>query len=149
MPQLQERYPKSMSSNLVPIMDIQMALKSNKVLKIYLEDAITYIDGKPYCKPVDILRGFAKLGESRGYTTYYSGGSVHVFCRAGFGIVDVESKTAPLFEGRDRLLSVPVTAIKDPSLLVGRKFFSQNISTQYRITGAYVDDAGQLYISYS
>lgn len=138
-----------MSSNLVPIRDIQMALKSNKVLKVYLEDAITYIDGKPYCRPIDVLRGFAKLGESRGYTTYYNGGNVQVFCRAGFGVVDTESKTAPLFEGRDRLLSVPVTAIKDPSLLVGRKFFSQDTSVQYKITGAYADDAGQLYISYS
>lgn len=138
-----------MSPNLVPIMDIQMALKSNKVLKVYLEDAITYIDGKPYCKPVDVLRGFAKLGEARGYTPYYSDGGVQSFCRAGFGVVDTESKTAPLFAGRDRLLRAPVTAIKDPSLLVGKKFFSQNTSVQYRITGAYADDAGQLYISYS
>lgn len=137
-----------MSSNLVPIMDIQMALKSNKVLKVYLEDAITYIDGKPYCKPVDVLRGFAKLGESRGFTPYYSSGGMQTFCRAGFGVVDTESKTAPLFAGRDRLLRVPVMATKDPSLLVGKKFFSQNTSAQRKITAAYADDAGQLYISY-
>lgn len=137
-----------MSSNLVPIMDIQMALKSNKVLKVYLEGAITYIDGKPYCKPMDILRGFAKLGESRGFTPYYSSGGMQTFCRAGFGIVDTESKTAPLFVGRDRLLRVPVMATKDPSLLIGKKFFSQNASAQRKITAAYADDAGQLYISY-
>lgn len=137
-----------MSSNLVPIMEIYMALKSNKVLKVYLEDAITYIDGKPYCEPKDVLRGFAKLGESRGFTPYYSSGGMQTFCRAGFGVVDTESKTAPLFAGRDRLLRVPVMATKDLSLLVGKKFFSQNSSAQHKITAAYADDAGQLYISY-
>lgn len=137
-----------MSTPLIPIAKVRLATKSNKVLKAYLDDNIIRKNGEEYCTVKDSLRGIAAIGEKHAYVDYWNEETAPTFRTAGFGLVNSESKTVPLIIARRKVLNAPLEALKDPSLLVGRKFPSKDGSYYSRITSAHMTDKGNLYVAY-
>lgn len=137
-----------MSTPLIPIAKVRLATKSNKVLKAYLDDSIIRKNGEEYCTVKGTLRGIAAIGEKHAYVDYWNEETAPTFRTAGFGLVNTKSKTVPLIIAGRKALNAPLEALKDPSLLVGRKFPSKDGSYYSRITSAHMTDKGNLYVAY-
>ena len=137
-----------MSAPLIPIMKVHLATKSNRVLKAYLSDSIIRKNGVAYCTVKDILRGLAAIGEDNAYVDYWSEPTVPSFRVAGFGVVNTESKTVPLIADGRKLLNAPLEALKEPTLLVGKKFKHEGATYTCEITSIYTTGQSALYIAY-
>lgn len=136
-----------MSAPLIPIRELNLALKSNRVLKAYLSDNIIRKDGREYCAVKDILRGLAAIGEDNAYVDYWNEPSAPSFRVAGFGVVNAELKTVPLIDHGRKLLNAPLDALKDPTILAGKKFKREGVGMS-KIIGVHATEQGALYVAY-
>lgn len=137
-----------MSAPLIPIGKVHLATKLYRVLKAYLSDNIIRKSGEEYCTVKDILRGLAAIGEDNAYVDYWNEPTAPSFRVAGFGVVNTESKTVPLIADGRKLLNAPLEALKEPTLLVGKKFKHEGVSYMCEITGVYTTGQSALYIAY-
>lgn len=137
-----------MSTPLIPIRKVHLAQKSKDVLRAYLSDSIIRKGGEEYCTMKDTLRGLAAVGEDNAYVDYWNEPTVPSFNVAGFGVVNIESKTVPLIANGRKVLNAPLEALKEPTLLVGRKFKHEGATYMCKITGVYATEQGTLYIAY-
>jgi hypothetical protein len=140
-----------MGFNQIPITKVTLDSKSNQELKGCIGKDVIYHDNKPYATPQNIMKGLALLEESSAYRRYGVEPFIDadIFAHVSFGVVDPIKMTAPLIMLGEKILDVPLEVVKNPRLLVGKRFnWGEPRNPTFRIGDVYVSDTGSMYVMY-
>lgn len=136
---------------LIPIMKVTLDSKSNQELKGCIGEDVVYHNNQPFATPQNIMKGLALLEESSAYYYHEVGifSAADIFVHVGFGAVDPIKMTVPLIMLGEKILDVPLEAVKNPHLLVGKRFnWGEPRNPTFRIGDVYVSDTGSMYVMY-
>lgn len=134
--------------NLICVDDVHLGSKRDSELKACIGEDIVYRGNKPFAMPRDIMKGLALLEESVAHASL-SNFNTCVFAHARFGAVDNSKDAVPLLVRDRKILDVPLEAVKNPNMLVGKKFkWGRWFSPTFKIKDIYVSDAGSMYITF-